>query len=430
MKGSRNSWPAALSGAEAGRLRFVAAWFAAVALTAAAAAAQVRLGIDVLEAQRFAPLKGRRIGLIANQTSVDSQGRRAADILRAAPGVRLVALFAPEHGLEGKVAAGREFPDSRDAASGLPVFSLYGPKATRAPSEEMLKGIDLMVYDVQDVGLRSYTYISTLGLAIEACAKAGVDFLVLDRPDPLGGTRVEGPVLDPKFRSFVGQWPIPLVYGMTPGELALMIAGEKWISKSRWISVIPMAGWQRKMTWRKTGLAWVPPSPAMTDPERPFYLTATAYLAQIGGVSVGFGTPHPYQCVAAPWWDARLLAAWFARKKLPGIAFDPVSFTPRRGAYAGRKVHGVRLRLTDPAAAPLVPINFYALDAARELAGKRLYAEAARQGRSFAMFDKLMGTDKVRRALAAGVSGEELARSWAPALERFRALRAKYLIYR
>jgi len=391
--------------------------------------AQVWTGLDVLEAHGFAELKGRRVGLIVNQASVDRFGRHAIDLFRQAKEVHLVALFAPEHGLDGSLPGGQKFRDRKDPKTGLPVYSLYAPDGTRAPSPKALQSIDVLIYDLQDIGIRSYTFISTLGLAMEACGEAGVDFWVLDRPDPLGGIRVEGPVLDLRFRSFVGQWPIPYVYGMTPGELALMIAGEHWVKKTGFVRVIPMRGWHRRMSWKETGLRWIPPSPLMTTPEKPFYLTATALAAHIGGISVGFGTPYPYECMAAPWLDSQKLQQWFLSKHLPGIAFDPITLIPSRGAYAGKKVHGIRFRFTDPVRAPLFPLNFYILDAARAVGHKDLYAQARERGVSFAFFDKLVGTDQVRKALAQGWSTERLLQQWEPELKRFRKKRRIYLLY-
>src|SRR5438552_13127449 len=229
-------------------------WFAT-----ATGVAQVQLGSEVLAANGFKELQGKRVGLITNPSGVSRNGESTIDLLRRAPGVKLVALFGPEHGVYGDVNAGEWVAERTDQRTGLPVHSLYG--ATRKPTPAMLKGLDALVYDLQDTGVRSYTFISTMGLAMEACAQAGVEFIVLDRPNPLGGERVEGPMLEDRFRSFVGQWNIPYAYGMTCGELARMINGEGWIKSPCKLTVVRMIGWRRPMVWRDTGLAWAPTSP-------------------------------------------------------------------------------------------------------------------------------------------------------------------------
>lgn len=391
--------------------------------------ATVEPGIDVLRARAFRELRGKRIGLLANQASLGRGGSNTIEVLHHAIGLEVEALFAPEHGIDGKAPAGREFPDSTHAGTGLKVWSLYGPGAVRQPRANMLESLDALVYDVQDAGFRAYTYISTMGLTMDACGAAGIEFVVLDRPNPLGGLRVEGPMMEPRFKSFVGQWPVPLVYGLTPGELALMIAGERWIPNPPKVTVVRMNGWRRRMTWQDTGLQWTPTSPGVPTAERALFLPAMALLADIGGVSVGFGTPMPYECLAAPWFDPNRLCDWLRGRRLPGVEFIPVKFTPSRGAYAGREVQGARLRFTDPATAPLVALNFYALEAARRVGGRDLYAAAARTSRSFAMFDKVNGTDATRKALESGRSAAEIIASWARGEESFRARRRPYLLY-
>lgn len=410
----------------------IVAWLGAGWLAAAPAATPgpVETGIDVLQTRAFRELRGKRIGLIAHPASVDHQGRSSIEILHRAVGLEVGALFAPEHGIDGKAPAGKEFPDTIHAGTGLKVYSLYGPGPVRQPTPAMLQGLHALVYDLQDVGFRAYTYISTMGLAMESCGRAGIEFVVLDRPNPLGGLRVEGPMLKPRFKSFVGQWPVPLVYGLTAGELARMIAGEGWIAHPPKVTVVAMRGWRRSMTWGDTGLKWHATSPGVQNERRCFYLPAMSLLAHIGGVSVGFGTARPYECLAAPWFNADQLAGWFRQRRLPGVTADPVHFTPTRGMYAGQKVHGVHLRFTDPARAPLVALNFYGLEAARRLGRRNLYAQAVQAGRSFALFDKLTGDDAIRDALAAGRSAAEIIAAWSVGEEKFRQQRRKYLLYR
>ncbi len=399
-------------------------------LAVASATAEVRLGCEVLVAGGFKELRGKRVALITNQTGVNREGRRTADVLRSAKDVKLMALMAPEHGLDGKTPAGKEFPDSRDPRTGLPVFSLYGPGPTRQPTRAMLKGLDAVVYDVQDIGCRSYTFISTLGQAMDACGAAGVEFVVLDRPNPLGGVRVEGPMLERPFRSFVSRWNVPYVYGLTCGELARMINGERWITNRCRLTVVPMQGWRRTMTWRDTGLPWVPTSPNVPLAESPLYLVATGLLGEIGTVSTGLGSAFPFQCIAAPWLDAEKTCQRLGNYRLAGVKFTPVSFTPDRGAFKGQHVSGARMRFYEPARAPLVALNFYAFETARQLGRRDLFAEAVRQGRSFTMFDKVCGTDTIRQALEAGRPASSIVAAWRSGEEAFRQKRAPYLLYR
>lgn len=394
-----------------------------------ATGAPVRLGNEVLASRHYDVLRGKRVGLITNQTGRDATGRSTIDKLRAAPGVKLVALFAPEHGLDGTVPAGQEFTNTTHRPTGLPLYSLYGPGPTRRPTPAMLKGLDVMVYELQDTGIRPYTYISTLGFAMDACAAAGIPFVVLDRPNPLGGQRVEGPVLDPRFRSFIGQWEIPLIYGMTCGELARMINGERWITNRCQLTVVPLEGWRRSMAWSDTRLPWVPTSPNVRTVDAALCLPTTGVLGEIGGVSIGFGTELPFQIFGASWLDGRQAAEHLNARGLKGVTFVPFSFQPNRGAFKDQKLHGVRVRVTHGATAPLLAINFHVLDAARKLANRNLYAEAAKSGKSFNMFDKVNGTDATRLALARGGSAPTIIAGWKAGEDAFRQRRQKYLLY-
>lgn len=392
-------------------------------------AAEVLTGIDVLEANGFAPLRGKRIGLIANPSSIDRRGRPSWRRLQSAPGVKLVALFGAEHGFDGRTKAGIEVPDQTDAASGLPIYSLYGPGKTRKPTARMLEGLDVLVYDLQDTGCRSYTFISTLGLAMDACGQAGVSFLVLDRPNPLGGLRVEGPGLDPKFKSFVGFWPIPYVYGLTSAELARMIEGERWTTNRCRLDVVPMRGWNRSMTWNDTGLRWIPSSPNVPFGETPLYLVATGVLGEIGGLNLGTGSALSFQIIAAPWLDAQRFAQRMNSYRLPGLRFDPISFDANRDARDGAEMQATRVRITRPATASLVPVGFYTLEAVRAAADKDLFQLAVQRGRNWEMFDKVTGSDTTRRALQNRQSAGAIVGSWKATTDAFRAQRRKYLLY-
>ncbi len=393
----------------------------------AASGGQVKLGNEVLAQSGFRALRGKRVGLITNPSGVNRRLDSTINLLKEAPGVHLVALFGPEHGVYGDVPAGDHVESRTDARTGLPVHSLYG--ATRKPTAAMLKGLDALVYDLQDTGCRSYTYISTMGVAMEACGEAGIEFVVLDRPNPLGGERIEGPLLQEKFRSFVSQWDVPYVYGMTCGELARMINGEGWIKTPCKLTVVPMKGWKRKMTWQDTGLPWVPTSPHVPNGESPMFQVATGMLGEIGGVSIGIGYTLPFQCIAAPELDPHELAAILNGYGVPGVRFKAVTYKPYYAAFKDQVVGGVQLYFTEPAQAPLTAINFYALEALKRLANRDLFADAVKAGKSFSMFDKVNGTDATRKALQAGVAASEIIKDWEPGERSFRLKRKPYLLY-
>ena len=295
---------------------------------------QVLNGIDVLEWDGFRPLRGRRVGLITNATGVSRDGRRSLDILAAAPGVELVAAFSPEHGLTARLEQ-NNIASGRDAGTGVPVFSLYGE--TRRPMPEMLRGIDTLVFDIQDVGVRFYTYITTLGYAMEAAARAKIRFVVLDRPNPISGVQVEGPLLDPEARSFIGYFSMPVRHGMTVGELARMFNAEQRLGAT--LEVIAMKGWKRGDWFDSTGLGWINPSPNIRNLSQ-----ATLYpgvgLLEFSNISVGRGTDSPFELVGAPWIQATELAAFLKRRKLPGVRFLPVRFTPSGSVFAGEALPG------------------------------------------------------------------------------------------
>ncbi|HOW64615.1 MAG TPA: DUF1343 domain-containing protein [Candidatus Paceibacterota bacterium] len=390
-----------------------------------AAMAAVKTGGDMLAEGGFQLLKGKRVGLITNPSGVNSRRQSTIDLLRRAPNVKLVALFAAEHGLRGTLPAGTEFPNAQDPRTSLPVYSLYGPGPTRKPTPAMLRNIDTLVYDVQDTGCRSYTFISTMGLAMEACGENGKEFMVLDRPNPLGGLRVEGPLLDPRFRSFVGQWEIPYVYGMTCGELAHMIKGERWISKPCRLTIVRMAGWKRSMAWRDTDLAWVPTSPNIPRGDSPLYYTSVGVLGSVGGVNIGIGQNRPFEFVAATWLDDQKLS-----RHLNGrVNLDQVRFSPFTISYRNELNKGVRLVFKDPARAPLLALNFHLMEAIRATSGRDLYQEARRAGKDFGILDKVAGTETVQRALKEKWPANQLVKSWQAGEEAFRQRRQKYLLY-
>ncbi len=388
-------------------------------------------GAERLDAERFAPLVGKRVGLIANHTARVGD-MHLADLLSKAPDVRLAAIFAPEHGFRGSAEAGAELSDSIDAKTGVPIYSLYG--AAKAPTAAMLRNIDVLVFDIQDVGARFYTYISTMGLAMRAAAAAKIPFLVLDRPNPLGGEYVAGFVLEPQLRSFVGQYPIPIVHGMTVGELAQMIKGEGWLEglKDLDLRVVKMQGWQRSMRWPQTRRTWV-----ATSPNIPNFASALVYpgMGIVGEteVSEGRGTPSPFCVFAAPWLDAAQTMARLNALGLPGVAFVPATFTPHaiagvasRPRFENRALVGTRLLITDVAQVAPVEIGIHVLTL--------LVAEARQRGVAklfgdVPMFNAIAGTKRLYRMLAAGSSGAEIIAAWQGEVAQFKVQRARYLLY-
>lgn len=395
----------------------------------ACGAVRVMLGNEVLAAQEFKCLQGKRVGLLTNPSGVNGQGQSTIEMLHHAQGVKLAALFAAEHGLDGNIPAGTEFSNSTQAQTGLPVFSLYGPGPVRKPTSRMLAGLDALVYDLQDTGCRSYTFIATMGLAMEACAQAGVEFVVLDRPNPLGGERVEGPRLDPHYKSMVSQWNVPYVYGLTCGELAQMINGEGWIKPRCKVTVVRMRGWQRNLVWHNTGLVWVPTSPYIRTGDAPLYYVATGVLGEIGGVSIGMSTATPFQVVAAPDLDPQAFCRKLDGYGLSGVRFRPVAYKPAAGYFRDQVIRGARIEITAPAQAPLMAINYYALEAIKKVTGRNLFAEARKAGKSFGLFDKVNGTGAIRQALESGQSAASIVRAWKKGEEAFRQQRKKYLLY-
>jgi uncharacterized protein YbbC (DUF1343 family) len=391
------------------------------------ARAEVKLGNEVLAASNFKALQGKRVGLITNPSGVNRHLRPTVDLLRTASEVKLAALFGPEHGIYGDVNAGDKVSDQLDKRTGLPAYSLYGK--TQKPTPQMLQGLDALVYDLQDTGCRSYTFITTMGVAMEACGEAGVEFVVLDRPDPLGGDRIEGAMLDEKFRSGVSKWNVPYVYGLTCGELAQMINGEGWIKKPCKLTVVPMKGWKRPMVWTDTGLPWVPSSPHVPHGESSLFQVATGVLGELMSVSTGIGYTLPFECIAAPGIDPHKLASAMNGYQLPGVLFQPITYRPYYFTFSNQVIAGVQIYFTDPRRAPLTAINFYGLEALKNVAGLDLFTEAVKVKRGFGMFDKVNGTDATRKAMQAGTPAAEVVASWRPGEDAFRKARKKYLLY-
>lgn len=389
----------------------------------------MKLGIDVLRECNFNILRGKRVGLITNTTGVTSDLKSTIDVLFEESGANLVALFSPEHGLRADTEAGKEVNNFNDPKTGLPVFSLFGK--TRKPTKDMLQNIDVLVYDVQDIGIRTYTYISTLGLAMEAAAENGVQFVVLDRPNPLTGIRVEGPMLEPKFKSFIGAYPIPYVYGMTVGELAKMINEEGWMECSNKcdLTVIPMSGWKRTMWWDETGLVWIPTSPHVPHSFTPLFMVMTGLLGELGTVNQGIGYTLPFELVGAPWINGNALARYLNSLELDGVQFRSTSYIPFYKDTTGLRYKGVQIHITDRNALSLERIQIAILDALIRLFPDYNIFARARADR-IESFDKAVGTDKIRIALSNGSPIDEILKMQKKQYEEFLIKREKYLIYK
>jgi len=403
----------------------VVPWSVAAAQVPVSSSARVRPGIEVWIERGFEPLAGKRIGLITNATGVTPDLRSTIDVLHQCGKLKLVSLFGPEHGVRGDVFAGKEVANETDRRTGLPVYSLYGK--THKPTPEMLKGLDALVYDIQDIGCRSYTYISTMGIAMEAAAEQGIDFVVLDRPNPLGGEKIEGRVLDPNFRSTVGRYEIPYVYGLTCGELARMINGERWLAggvQCR-LHVVPVKGWNRRMWFEDTGLPWVMTSPHIPAPDAAAGYAATGILGELGVVNEGVGYTLPFRLLGAPWLDGDRLATELASRKLPGVRFRPISYTPYYFRFKDEDCRGVQLYFIDRDAVELTTIQFHVMDIVRKWHPDRKLFGRDRD----AMFDKVCGTDRIREAFVHGRPIGEILAIWREGVERFRQRRAKYLLY-
>ncbi|MBD5343839.1 MAG: DUF1343 domain-containing protein [Bacteroides sp.] len=398
-------------------------------LTVFATFAQVTPGVEVLEEMDFAPLKGKRVGLITNPTGVDRTLRSTIDILNDAPDVELVALFSPEHGIRGNFSAGNRVADDVDPVTGIKIHSLHGRNL--APTPEMLRGIDVMVYDIQDVGARSYTYVSTLGRSMAACARAGVEFMVLDRPDPLGGIKVEGPVVAQGEESFVGQYPIPYLYALTPGELAKLLIGEGMLGSGNnpKLTVIEMDGWQRDMLFADTGLPWVLPSPNIPTMETALYYPATGIAGELDGLSIGVGYTLPFHLFAVPGTDGIALAGRLNALQIPGVAFRPITFKPGYSKHAGSTLSGVEVYIMDAEEAPLTLISFYLLQELEALyPGKKLLAseKAAR----LSMMDKVIGDRRVRQQFSRRYKVDDILLLWHKDTDKFTETKQKYHLYR
>ena len=401
--------------------------------TACVAGPVVKTGVEVLRDRGFEGLVGRKVGLVTNPSGVDRNLNSTIDLLYNAPGVELVALYGPEHGVRGDVYAGGKVSDTIDEATGLPVYSLYG--STRKPTPEMLEGIDVMVYDIQDVGARSYTFISTLGLVMEACAEKGIEVMVLDRPNPLGGNKIEGCYVEQPFNSFVSQYRIPYIYGLTVGELAQLIneeglnrgqLGDQAPSKCR-LSVVPMEGWTRDMLYEDTGLPWVLPSPNIPFKDSPKYYVSSGICGELYGfLNIGVGYTLPFQVFGATWIDPVAFKAKLDSYRLPGVSFRTIYYQPISGTLKGQLVAGVQFFFTDYEKARLTELQFHVMQALAELYPDKKAFDVAN---GIGLFDKVCGTDYVRQEFVKRYNFADIKEYWRKDEKSFRALAQKYHLY-
>lgn len=408
--------------------RLLVLFLAMMTFTVAQQERTVTVGADRLFTFYTKLIDGKRVGLVTNHTAVLSNGKHIADVLHEYSGTTLTALFGPEHGIRGDAPDGRTIRDTIDARTGVPVYSLYGK--INKPTPEMLKNVDVLIFDIQDVGARFYTFISTMFLAMEAAAEQRIPFIVLDRPNPITGTRVEGPLRVDSLKTFVGWAPVPIAHGMTVGELATMANKERWLKDGHqaMLTVITMEGWKRSQWFEQSGLPWVKPSPNMMTVN-----TAAVYpgmcLFEGVNVSEGRGTQLPFEQIGAPWIDGNRLAKELNARGLPGVRFEAVAFTPEEipgtasnPKYKGRECRGVRLTVTDRASFASVRTGISVLQAIRTLHSDSLTIRE--RG-----FDRLAGTPIIREMLLRGASAMEIEQQWQKELAEFRNRRAASLLY-
>lgn len=395
-------------------------------LTVSASGANVKTGIEVLREQGFKLLEGKRVGLTTNPTGVDSQLKSTIDILWQAPNVNLVALYGPEHGVRGDVHAGDHVENDLDKRTGLKMYSLYGK--TSKPTKEMMDEIDVMVYDIQDNGCRSYTYISTLGKLMEACIEFNKELVVLDRPNPLGGLKIEGNLVEDGYKSFVSQFKIPYVYGQTPGELALYLNAIDYNNQCN-LHVVQMKGWKRNMTWEDTGLEWIVASPHVPQGKSAVFYPITGIFGEFGYVNIGVGYTLPFEIMGAPWISADTLADALNALELPGIKFRPIYYKPYYSTFKGELCQGVQIHILDYEKARLSEIQFLVVQEMMRLWPERNWFELCNQKR-FNMFDKVCGSDHIRKEFGKRYQWEDIRDYWYKDVEAYREASSKYYLYK
>ena len=395
-------------------------------LTASMYGANVKTGIEVLREDGFNVLEGKRVGLTTNPTGVDSQLKSTIDILWEAPNVNLVALYGPEHGVRGNVHARDHVDNETDKKTGLKMYSLYGK--TKKPNKEMMDEIDVMVYDIQDNGCRSYTYISTLGMLMEACIEHGKELVVLDRPNPLGGNKIEGCLVEDGYISFVSQFKIPYLYGQTPGELALYLNATDYDNKCK-LTVVKMKGWKRDMTWDETGLEWIVASPHVPHGQSAVFYPVTGIFGEFGYISIGVGYTLPFEVMGAPWISADTLSEALNALNLPGVYFRPIYYKPYYSTFKGELCQGVQIHILDYEVARLSEIQFLVVQELMRLWPEKDWFELCNQKR-FNMFDKVCGTNKIREEFGKRYQWEDIREYWYKDVENYRKASSKYYLYK
>lgn len=398
-----------------------------VANAAIAQKITIKTGIEVLKEQKFKSLEGKRVGLITNPTGVDDKMKSTADILHEAKNVELVALFAPEHGVRGDAHAGDDVDNMVDPKTGLPVHSLHGK--TKVPTADMLKGIEVLVYDIQDIGCRSFTYISTMGLAMEAAAEHGIKFVVLDRPNPLGGNKVEGGLVDDNVISFVSQFKIPYLYGLTCGELAMYMNEEGLLKNKVELEVVKMKKWKRKMRYEETGLQWIASSPHIPHPTTALFYPVSGILGELGYMSIGMGYTIPFQMFAAEWLEADKLANNLNALKLEGIHFRPIYLKPFYSVGQGKQLEGVQVHLMNYEKAKLSEIQFYVMQEIATLYPDKAVFDHADEKR-YRMFDQVTGSSFVRTEFAKNNRFDDIKDFWYNKVDDFKKSSKKYYLYK
>lgn len=394
--------------------------------------AQVKPGVETLRDGGFAQLKGKKVGLITNPSGVDNNLKSTIDILSEAEGVDLVALYSPEHGVRGDIYAGAKVDTYVDKKTGVKVYSLYGKN--KKPSKEMLNDVDVLIYDIQDNGCRSFTFISTMGLCMEACAENGKEFMVLDRPNPLSGLKVEGCLVEEGFFSMVSQFAIPYMYGLTPGELALMLNdGMLKDGKKAKLTVVPMTGWHRYMTFDQTGMPWILPSPHQPYPQSAVYYPATGIIGELYNISIGVGYTMPFQLICASWIEADKFCDRLNALNLKGVVFRPIHIKPFYSQSKGENIQGVQLYITDVLDAELTMIQFHAMEILAEMyPDKRLLDENGQGtlGNRWRMFDLVCGTNKIRLEFSKNYKVADIKEYWDKDVDAFKEKSKKYYLYK
>jgi len=384
---------------------------------------RVRAGVDVLLKKSGELLKNKRVGLITNQTGVTKNLKPTIDAFCEHPKIKLVALYGPEHGVRGDAPDGQYIESFTDERTGLPVHSLYG--LAKKPTQESLKDVDVLVFDIQDAGVRFFTFISTMSYAMEAAAEVGIPFVVLDRPNPINGISAEGNILNPEFKSFVGLHPIPIRHGMTVGELTMLFNAEFGIDAD--LTVVKMDNWHRNMWFNDTGLIWVQPSPNLPTPD-----TATAYpgtcLIEGTNVSEGRGTTRPFELLGAPWIDCVKLADELNLRKLPRVLFRTVCFTPSFSKYVGKRCYGIQVHVINRNAFKPVETGLHIIDAIHKLHPDNFEWRKPQPGQPY-FFDLLAGTDETRHQLEEDVPVKKIVEGWQKELSQFMKIRKRHLLY-